>query len=145
MYQSIPQHGHIDVVREKGIDLSNSTPLIFHGRLLLPLQRAILVLPYWYVRFQEYSNKNDIVLVPGCIRLQVRCMASNGSGEYDYDLFTIGAGSGGVRAARQSAGKGVQITQFLHNVVYVGSNFSCREVQMSVKLMGLKQGMQFDE
>ena len=28
--------------------------------------------------------------------------------EYDYDLFTIGAGSGGVRAARVSAGLGAR-------------------------------------
>lgn len=28
---------------------------------------------------------------------------SNGAGEYDFDLFTIGAGSGGVRASRMAA------------------------------------------
>lgn len=28
------------------------------------------------------------------------------SGEFDYDLFAVGAGSGGVRAARQSAARG---------------------------------------
>lgn len=28
---------------------------------------------------------------------------SNGTSEYDYDLFTIGAGSGGVRASRMAA------------------------------------------
>ena len=28
---------------------------------------------------------------------------------YDYDLFVIGAGSGGVRAARMSAGTGVKV------------------------------------
>ncbi|KAK9795924.1 hypothetical protein WJX73_005162 [Symbiochloris irregularis] len=31
---------------------------------------------------------------------QVRASSSNGTGDYDYDLFTIGAGSGGVRASR---------------------------------------------
>ncbi len=41
--------------------------------------------------------------------LQVRAESSsngaqhNGTGAYDYDLFTIGAGSGGVRAARWAA------------------------------------------
>lgn len=41
--------------------------------------------------------------------LQVRAESSgngasaNGSGQYDFDLFTIGAGSGGVRAARFAA------------------------------------------
>lgn len=41
--------------------------------------------------------------------LQVRASSSgngassNGSGQYDFDLFTIGAGSGGVRAARYAA------------------------------------------
>lgn len=30
-------------------------------------------------------------------------MAANGSHEYEYDLVTIGAGSGGVRASRFSA------------------------------------------
>lgn len=29
---------------------------------------------------------------------------ANGSSSYDYDLFTIGAGSGGVRASRVAAG-----------------------------------------
>ena len=29
--------------------------------------------------------------------------STNGSGQYDFDLFTIGAGSGGVRAARFAA------------------------------------------
>ncbi|MGB1239533.1 MAG: FAD-dependent oxidoreductase, partial [Pseudomonadales bacterium] len=29
--------------------------------------------------------------------------------EYDFDLFVIGAGSGGVRAARMAAGKGVRV------------------------------------
>ncbi len=29
--------------------------------------------------------------------------------EYDYDLFVIGAGSGGVRAARISAGLGARV------------------------------------
>ncbi|TAL54495.1 MAG: glutathione-disulfide reductase, partial [Methylovulum sp.] len=28
---------------------------------------------------------------------------------YDYDLFVIGAGSGGVRAARMAAGMGVRV------------------------------------
>jgi glutathione reductase (NADPH) len=28
--------------------------------------------------------------------------------EYDFDLFVIGAGSGGVRAARMAAGMGVK-------------------------------------
>ncbi len=31
--------------------------------------------------------------------------ASNGHQEYDYDLFTIGAGSGGVRASRVASGQ----------------------------------------
>ncbi|KAK9822833.1 hypothetical protein WJX81_008309 [Elliptochloris bilobata] len=45
--------------------------------------------------------------VPTC--LQVRAVSGNGAsvsggdGEYDYDLFTIGAGSGGVRASRFAA------------------------------------------
>ena len=29
--------------------------------------------------------------------------------EYDYDLFTIGAGSGGVRASRMAAMKGARV------------------------------------
>jgi len=43
-------------------------------------------------------------------RLQTRAASGNGAahsangdGEYDYDLFTIGAGSGGVRASRFAA------------------------------------------
>ena len=31
------------------------------------------------------------------------------SATYDYDLFVIGAGSGGVRAARMASGKGVRV------------------------------------
>lgn len=35
----------------------------------------------------------------------------NGEGpaEYDYDLFVIGAGSGGVRASRTAAGFGAKV------------------------------------
>ena len=29
--------------------------------------------------------------------------------QYDYDLFTIGAGSGGVRASRYAAGPGARV------------------------------------
>ncbi len=29
--------------------------------------------------------------------------------EYDYDLFVIGAGSGGVRAARMASGHGIRV------------------------------------
>ncbi len=36
-------------------------------------------------------------------------MAANTNGEYDYDLFTIGAGSGGVRASRVSAAHGARV------------------------------------
>ena len=40
--------------------------------------------------------------------MTIRSVSTNGTGDetYDYDLFTIGAGSGGVRAARQSASRG---------------------------------------
>lgn len=44
---------------------------------------------------------------PGRRSLSVRADAGNGSaadGKYDYDLFCIGAGSGGVRASRVAAG-----------------------------------------
>lgn len=34
---------------------------------------------------------------------------SDGHGEFDYDLFTIGAGSGGVRASRMSASFGAKV------------------------------------
>ena len=38
----------------------------------------------------------------------MRAAGGNGASEYDYDLFTIGAGSGGVRATRfASANYGV--------------------------------------
>lgn len=33
----------------------------------------------------------------------------NGSASYDYDLFVIGGGSGGVRTARFSAGMGAKV------------------------------------
>lgn len=32
-------------------------------------------------------------------------------GEYDYDLFVIGAGSGGVRASRMSASFGAKVSK----------------------------------
>ena len=31
---------------------------------------------------------------------------------YDYDLFVIGAGSGGVRASRMSAAQGAKVVAF---------------------------------
>jgi hypothetical protein len=33
-------------------------------------------------------------------------------GSYDYDLFVIGAGSGGVRGSRTSAGFGAKVRSF---------------------------------
>jgi glutathione reductase (NADPH) len=37
-------------------------------------------------------------------------VADGGAGEsYDYDLFVIGAGSGGVRGSRTSAGFGAKV------------------------------------
>ncbi|MEC7160434.1 MAG: FAD-dependent oxidoreductase, partial [Pseudomonadota bacterium] len=36
-------------------------------------------------------------------------MAAGTSGEYDFDLFTIGAGSGGVRASRVAAAHGAKV------------------------------------
>lgn len=33
-------------------------------------------------------------------------------GQYDFDLFVIGAGSGGVRASRTSAGYGAKVSVF---------------------------------
>ncbi|KAK3238262.1 hypothetical protein CYMTET_51715, partial [Cymbomonas tetramitiformis] len=38
-----------------------------------------------------------------------RTLTVAASEEYDYDLFTIGAGSGGVRCSRMSAGKGAKV------------------------------------
>ena len=51
--------------------------------------------------------------------MMIRSVSTNGTGEetYDYDLFTIGAGSGGVRAARQSASRGTLSTSADHRVV----------------------------
>lgn len=42
-------------------------------------------------------------------RSQIRCAAYTPTTEYDYDLFTIGGGSGGVRASRMSAGLGAKV------------------------------------
>jgi len=42
------------------------------------------------------------------LNTQVVAASGNGSGEYDYDLFCIGAGSGGVRASRMSAAMGAK-------------------------------------
>ena len=39
----------------------------------------------------------------------VRAMAADAGATYDYDLFTIGAGSGGVRASRMSAATGAKV------------------------------------
>jgi len=36
-------------------------------------------------------------------------LAAGTSGEYDFDLFTIGAGSGGVRASRVAAAHGAKV------------------------------------
>ena len=48
--------------------------------------------------------------VGGRARALVAAKAGNGSeGEYDYDLFTIGAGSGGVRGSRFAASYGAKV------------------------------------
>jgi hypothetical protein len=39
----------------------------------------------------------------------VRMLSVKAETEYDYDLFTIGAGSGGVRASRMSTQYGVKV------------------------------------
>lgn len=39
-------------------------------------------------------------------RTVVRSAASGDDGKYDFDLFTIGAGTGGVRASRFAANYG---------------------------------------
>ena len=39
-------------------------------------------------------------------RAAVRIAASGDEGKYDFDLFTIGAGTGGVRASRFAANYG---------------------------------------
>ncbi len=44
--------------------------------------------------------------------MPVRCSATasgSSSGEYDYDIFTIGAGSGGVRGSRVASGYGAKV------------------------------------
>jgi hypothetical protein len=38
----------------------------------------------------------------------VHAQSTNASGQYDYDLFTIGAGSGGVRGSRFASSYGEQ-------------------------------------
>ena len=40
---------------------------------------------------------------------------------YDYDLIVIGAGSGGVRAARMSAGHGARVA-WVHGCVFEASH-----------------------
>lgn len=41
-----------------------------------------------------------------CSRASLRVAASSDEGHYDFDLFTIGAGTGGVRASRFAANFG---------------------------------------
>ena len=42
-----------------------------------------------------------------CLAVRVRASTGNGAdGKYDYDLFTIGAGSGGVRGSRFASSYG---------------------------------------
>lgn len=40
-------------------------------------------------------------------------------GEYDFDLFVIGAGSGGVRASRTSAGFGAKVWFFFIYILFL--------------------------
>jgi glutathione reductase (NADPH) len=52
---------------------------------------------------QSLSTKTLISLSPPRRTFAVRAESQNGAepaGQYDFDLFTIGAGSGGVRASR---------------------------------------------
>lgn len=56
--------------------------------------------------------------------------AANGSGKYDFDLFTIGAGSGGVRAARFAAstfGGQLSFLQALSLLVHTNTSVPCTE------------------
>lgn len=39
--------------------------------------------------------------------------------QYDFDLFVIGAGSGGVRASRTAAGYGAKVFAFRYFVFYI--------------------------
>ena len=41
--------------------------------------------------------------------MRAESSADNGGGHYDFDLFTIGAGSGGVRAARFASNYGASV------------------------------------
>lgn len=57
------------------------------------------------------SHPHRCITTPAAV--PVRCSAtassSSSSGEYDYDLFTIGAGSGGVRGSRFASGYGAKV------------------------------------
>lgn len=46
--------------------------------------------------------------------------AGNGTGEYDFDLFTIGAGSGGVRGSRFAASYGEVVVESQCNYGGIG-------------------------
>ncbi|KAJ7569102.1 hypothetical protein O6H91_01G060400 [Diphasiastrum complanatum] len=94
-----------------------SVSTAFHGR---PVSNHARFAPLWRdleaFRLQNMQFHPKI-RVRRSHRIGTRALASgadidNGAGaqkEYDYDLFTIGAGSGGVRAARFAANLGARV------------------------------------
>jgi Pyridine nucleotide-disulphide oxidoreductase len=57
---------------------------------------------------QHTFARDDLRTAPGTPAASVRAHAYTPTTEYDYDLFTIGGGSGGVRASRFSSGYGAK-------------------------------------
>ncbi|XP_002962386.2 glutathione reductase, chloroplastic/mitochondrial [Selaginella moellendorffii] len=58
----------------------------------------------WISRWESPAPRRS-----SSIRFAIRAMAASASHEFDYDLITIGAGSGGVRASRFAANFGARV------------------------------------
>ncbi|XP_057964976.1 glutathione reductase, chloroplastic [Malania oleifera] len=74
--------------------------------LFISSQHPSLTLFKAQPRFSHFRSS-----LPSCRRFSVRAESDNGAepAHYDFDLFTIGAGSGGVRASRFAASFGASV------------------------------------
>lgn len=93
---------------------SSSTTLFFSKNLPLSLSNPFLSLPFNLTPSVPHLHRRSLSLVHRHRRCFVAALAEPENGadaprKYDFDLFTIGAGSGGVRASRFAANFGASV------------------------------------
>ncbi|GMN48903.1 hypothetical protein TIFTF001_018074 [Ficus carica] len=93
---------------------SSSTTLFFSKNLPLSLSNPFLSLPFNLTPSVPHLHRRSLSLVHRHRRCFVAASVEPENGadaprKYDFDLFTIGAGSGGVRASRFAANFGASV------------------------------------